>query len=524
MNENFPNMQNIGTKSKKDLDKFNNPIIKEYHESVLNLKLTLRKKKLNDYIMETRMKKFEPKNNDKINSRKKYSEFKKQFDFEKIKETLDKIINNKSIINYLKDKKTIELIHLYSQHLNNNDNVKKAFDINIEKILGIFYNVIINDINSQSINFELFDYYLIILGNLFIYKKNINDNKEKEFLFLLLNILSKNSNLEIYNDYNFDIINDTLWLIYLYIYFSDKENFYIYYQYIIKIVNALFINRFFDELNNFNNKNKKNQINKVIIKEIIYSTINIYLSIFENLIKINKNKTFDISTLKEDLQHCLDIVIHIYELDISKDIFNEDITNIISILLELTKNYFTLNLSKFYNIFILLFDKYKNYDYDNNKISQNLISILYYLIDAYYEDNEFYQILINSDILPLTIQYYLKNGSIINIALSALNLVFKYPLNYHKLIIKNINFKLIDKVCEILVNTDNNENIFYGCFNILINAFLFLENYLKNPTLMNILEYFDLKIVHKIEQLLLNNNKDICEMASFLYKKFKNIE
>ena len=74
------------------------------------------------------------------------------------------------------------------------------------------------------------------------------------------------------------------------------------------------------------------------------------------------------------------------------------------------------------------------------------------------------------------------------------------------------------------MSTENNENIFISCFNILINAFFYLENYLKNPSLRNILEYFDLKIVHKIEQLLLNDNKDICEMASFLYKKFKNIE
>ena len=286
-------------------------------------------------------------------------------------------------------------------------------------------------------------------------------------------------------------------------------------------MNALFINPFFNELNNFN---KKNQINKIIIKEIIYSNINIYLSIFENLIEINKNKKFDINIIKEDLQHCLDSIIHFYEFEIIKDIYNEDITNIISILLELTKNYFTLNLNKFYNMFLKLFDKYKNYDYDNNKISQNLIYILYYLIYAYYEDNELYTILINSDIIPLTIQYYLKNGTIINITLSTLNLVFKYPLNYHKVIIKSINYKLLDKVCEILISTENNENIFISCFNILINAFFYLENYLKNPSRRNILEYFNLKIVHKIEQLLLNDNKDICEMASFLYKKFKNIE
>ena len=103
-------------------------------------------------------------------------------------------------------------------------------------------------------------------------------------------------------------------------------------------------------------------------------------------------------------------------------------------------------------------------------------------------------------------------------------MVFKYPLNYHKIIIKSINYKLLDNVCRILLSTANNENIFYACFNLLINAFIFLENYLKNPNLMNILEYFDMKIISKIEQLLLSDNKDLCELASFLYKKFKNIE
>ena len=40
----------------------------------------------------------------------------------------------------------------------------------------------------------------------------------------------------------------------------------------------------------------------------------------------------------------------------------------------------------------------------------------------------------------------------------------------------------------------------------------------------NIIKYFDLKIIPKIEQLILHNNKYICEAASFLYTKFKNIK
>ena len=525
MDENMTNFQNEDTKRKKrDLQKYNDLLAKESHESVLNYKLSLRKKKIFNYIMESRMKSLDKNNdNNKVNSRKKFYEYKKLFEIGKIKETLDKLFLNNENINNMKDQKIIELIHLYSRNINTNDNVKNVFGININKLIEKFLNEIINDIKSQSINFELFDYYLIILGNLFIYKKSIYDNKDCEYLFLFLNILNMNSNLQIYNDYNFEIINNTLWLIYLYIYFGDKNNISIF-SYIIKTVNNLFVNRFFEELNKFCTNDKKKEINLGIIKEIIYSGIKIYLSIFENLIEDNKKDKININIQKEDIQHCFDILIKILDFNLLKDVYNEDITYVISLILELNGNNFKLNLVQFYNIYINLFEKYKNYDYDNNGISLNLISILYYLIDNYYEDNTFFQILKDSNIIQICIQYYLQNGSIINIALSAINMIFKYPFNYHKIIIKSINYQLLNKVCEILLNTDNKEDIFYRCLNILINSYFFLENNMKNNNNKNILRYFDLKIIPKIEQLMLHNDNYICEIASFLYKKFKNID
>ena len=525
MDENMTNLQNEDTKRKNiELEKLNDLLAKESHESVLNYKLSLRKKKIFNYIMESRMKNVDKNNdNNKINNRKKYYEYKKLFEIGKIKETLDKLFLKTENANYMKDKKIIELIHLYSRNINTNDNVKNIFEINIEKLIEKFLYEIINDIKSQSINFELFDYYLIILGNLFIYKKSIYDNKNNEYLSLFLNILNMNSNLEIYNDYNFEIINNALWLIYLYIYFGDKNNISIF-PFIIKTVNNLFINRFFEELIKFSNTDKKKEINLGIIKEIIYSGIKIYLSIFENLIENNKKDKININMQKEDIQHCFDILIKMIDFNLLKDVFNEDITYIISLILELSGNIFTLNLVQFYNIYINLFEKYKNYDYDNNGISQNLISILYCLIDKYYEDNYFFQILNDSNVIQICIQYYLQNGSIINIVLSAINMIFKYPFNYHKIIIKSINYQLLNKVCEILINTVNKEDIFYRCLNILINAYFFLENNMKNNYNENILRYFDLKIIPKIEQLMLHNDNYICEIASFLYKKFKNIE
>ena len=523
MSENIPNLENVGTKTKCALEKINYILKKENNESILNSKLALRKKKVFNYIMEKRIKNEEKNNNNKINSKQKLYEYKKLFEIEKIRETIDKLILNCNM-NYIKNKKIIELIHLYSQHLISNDNVKDIFEKNLDKIIGIFLNEIIADINSLSINFELFDYYLIILGNIFVYKKSVYDNSKNEYLSLFLNIINKNSNLEKYSEYNFNIINDSLWIVYLYISFSDKQNISFTFPYIMKTVNNLFTNKFFEELKIFNAKSTKENINLIIIKEIIHCSINIYLSILESILGLDSEKINNINIQKEDLQHCLDISLQIYEFNELKDIFIGEITYIMSLILDLSKNIYILSLDKFYNIYISLIEQYKNYDYDKNKISENLICILYYLLDNYYEENRFYEILKTTDIIKICIQYYLKNGSIINIVLKTLNMIFKYPMYYHKIIIISINYKLIDYVCEIILNTENNQSIFYECLNILINAYIFLENNMKNPNDANISKYFNMKIIPKFEKLMLNDNKDICELASFLYKKFKNIE
>ena len=289
MDENMINIQNENTKSKRDLEKFNHLLSKEREESNQNFKLTLRKRKIYNYLMESRTKNIDKNNDIKISSRKQLYERKKLFEKEKITETIDKIISDNQLINYMKDKNIIELIQKYSMNILNNENIRNTFDLHMDKIINKFLYEIKNDINSQIINFELFDYYLIILGNLFIYKKSIYDNNDNENLLLFLNILNMNSNLEIYNDYNFDIINDILWIIHLYIYFSiqNKISFFFF---IIKSVNNLFTNKFFEELINFNNKSQKTKTNLEIIKQIIYTALKIYLLLFENLLEIEKNK------------------------------------------------------------------------------------------------------------------------------------------------------------------------------------------------------------------------------------------
>ena len=110
--------------------------------------------------------------------------------------------------------------------------------------------------------------------------------------------------------------------------------------------------------------------------------------------------------------------------------------------------------------------------------------------------------------------------------LVTLNLLFKYQMNYNKIIIKCINYKLIEDVSDILSTTESNEKNCYGCLNTLINSYYFLENNIKNPEYENIIKYFNINngLIPKLEQLLLSDNKDIKELSYELYHKLKNYD
>ena len=58
-------------------EKLDNLLSKERQESILNFRLTLRKKKIYNYLMDSRTKNEVKKNDSKINSRKKLFECKK---------------------------------------------------------------------------------------------------------------------------------------------------------------------------------------------------------------------------------------------------------------------------------------------------------------------------------------------------------------------------------------------------------------------------------------------------------------
>ena len=516
------NISNLNTKSKIGNENIINITSKEINEDLLNYKLSLRKKKTQNTLMQIRLKDFNK--NNKPTTKQKMYEYKKLFEINKIKEIKDKLLQQNS--NYIKDKKIIELILLYSQHINSDENIQNILDLNNNNLINIFFNEIIRDINSISINLELFDYYLIILGNFFIYMKNVYENKEKEYINLFLNILNKNSFLEIYDDINFYIINDTLWLIHLYIYFNIND--YIYnFSSILKNIEYFLSNKFLEILTNFYQRKNNKHLFLNIIKEIIYTLFNIYSLIYEQIIDdINNNIIIDIPN--EIFQNSFNNLLNLLNYDLTKDIYNENITDILALLFSIKKIYININIfkNKFFEILSSMFNKYKYENYDNNKISQNLIIILNKLIDNYYEDEIFVNSLKESDILPICIQYYLKNGALINMTLITMNLFFKYQINYNKIIIKCINYKLIEYAGDILSKTENKEKNCFGCLNILLNSYYFLKNNIKNKTHENIIKYFNINngLISKLEQLFFSNNKDIIKLSSELYKKLKNFE
>lgn len=514
-------LSNISTKIKSDISQSDNESSKDFHEELINYKLSLRKNKINNKLMEIRLKKLDKST--KITNRQKLYEYKKLFEINKIKQTKEKFL--KKDPNFLKDKKFIELVHLYSQNINHDENIQKIFDLNDTIILKEIFNEIIKDINSSLIDLELFDYYLLILGNFFIYTKNIYENDNKDFINLFLDILNKNANLEIYDKGNFDVINDTLWLIHLYIYFN-KNNYINHFSYILQNITFYLSNNFLKIMSLFYEQKKNDKLFFSIIKEIIYSLLNIFSAIFEEILDNINIIPNSFNLPNEIIQNSFDNLLNILYYKLVKDIYDENITDILALIFSINNNFIFIDISKnnFFEVICLLFDKFKYEDYENNKIIQNLIIILNKLIDNYYNYDLFWQAVKDSDILPICIQYYLKNGSLINLTLITLNLFFKYQINYNKIIIKCINYKLIEIVVDILINTENNEKNCYHCINLLLNSYYFLKTNMKKPEEEKIAKYFNINngLISKLEQLLLSNDKYLVSLASELLYKFKN--
>ena len=75
------------------------------------------------------------------------NEYKKLFDIKKLEEIKYKLLDKN--VNYMKDKKVIELIYLYSQNVSSNENIQKIFDLKDNILINLFLKEIINDNSNR---------------------------------------------------------------------------------------------------------------------------------------------------------------------------------------------------------------------------------------------------------------------------------------------------------------------------------------------------------------------------------------
>ena len=209
-----------------------------------------------------------------------------------------------------------------------------------------------------------------------------------------------------------------------------------------------------------------------------------------------------------------------------KNEYIENITKILSLLLSIKFQKISQNILTdiFLNNYISLIKTNQNISYDNLKICANLIIILEKLIENYTDYDIFWEKIKETENVEIVLQVYLQKGELVNLGLHMFNLLLNYQSIMNKIIIKCINYKLIDLICQILINNECNENTFLVCLKLLLNLYIFLMNNIKNSCKNNISKYFncDGYFISKVEQLILHSNKDISFLANELYQKLMN--
>jgi hypothetical protein len=125
-------------------------------------------------------------------------------------------------------------------------------------------------------------------------------------------------------------------------------------------------NEFLGKLSDFymeKSKNQnKNQIFLSIIKEIIYTLLNIYTLIYEQILENINVIPNCINISKEIIQCSFDNLINLLNYNLVKNLYDENITNILALIFSINNEYIYLDISKgdiFYNTFYSLFNKYK---------------------------------------------------------------------------------------------------------------------------------------------------------------------
>ena len=392
-------------------------------------------------------------------------------------------LNNNNEKKYFNEDEKLNQYHiqfLYEKSLSNNNNefFKDYYNINTcKKIIEFILNNSNNEIN---------EYCFIILGNFFLSNKNLYII---DFFNFILEYL-KQFNKEEIELKEIVIINYLLWLIQIYIINDNNIN-----QNLIIHLNFLFNNNLLNYQELFSVKNK------TIYNEFIFNLLNIFSIILSKNSQLNElnitiyfNFFYQINFLLLNNDNIL-LSLEIVNCNLENENINIDIQN-------------------FINIFNFLFDKFKEYKNENEKIIIYLLLILQKSIFLFQNSDIFSSYLSDTKIIPIIIQNYFKEYKLLKYILNILLLIFEYSLINKKSILICINYNLIEIIInQIKALNGINVNIILNYLNLLIQIIQFLnENKIEYSKMNLFLE----SIKFKLEQFALHSNKEISQISNSL--------
>ena len=391
-------------------------------------------------------------------------------------------LNNNEKNNFNEDEKINEyyIQFLYEKSLSNNNNefIEDYYNINTcKKIIEFILNNTNNEIN---------EYCFIILGNFFLSKKNLYTI---DFFNFVLEYL-KQFNKEEIESKDIIIINYLLWLIQIYIINDNNIS-----QNLVLNLNFLFNN-------NLHNYQELYTItNKQIYNEFIFNLLNIVsilLSKKRQLNELNLNIYFNF------FYQINFLVLNNDNILLSLEIINCNLEN----------ENININIQSFIHVFNFLFDKYKHYKNENEKIIIYLLLILQKSIFLFQNSDIFSSYLSDTKIIPILIQNYFKEYKLLQYILNILLSIFEYGSINKKPIVICINYNLLEIIINQIKTLNGiNVNIIIKYLKLLIHIIQFLnENKIEYSKLNVFLE----SIKFKLEQFTLHSNKEISQISNSL--------
>ena len=436
-----------------------------YHDFLNELyeyKSLLRKNNINGKIMKKRLRIFNKENTNNIQ--------------------ISINLNNNEKNNFNEDEKINEyyIQFLYEKSLSNNNNefIEDYYNLNTcKKIIEFILNNTNNEIN---------EYCFIILGNFFLSKKNLYTI---DFFNFVLEYL-KQFNKEEIELKDIIIINYLLWLIQIYIINDNNIS-----QNLVLNLNFLFNN-------NLHNYQELYTItNKQIYNEFIFNLLNIVsilLSKKRQLNELNLNIYFNF------FYQINFLVLNNDNILLSLEIINCNLEN----------ENININIQSFIHVFNFLFDKYKHYKNENEKIIIYLLLILQKSIFLFQNSDIFSSYLSDTKIIPILIQNYFKEYKLLQYILNILLSIFEYGSINKKPIVICINYNLLEIIINQIKTLNGiNVNIIIKYLKLLIHIIQFLnENKIEYSKLNVFLE----SIKFKLEQFTLHSNKEISQISNSL--------